>query len=173
MSATGTRRGAHRSALRKALVLPVVAALAVPALATSAEANHQRTVGGNAAFRTMDYESVGRNERCNGSLPLSLGPVEVGKPRDFTISAKCGGEIRVEVHFRLTHQQGGFIRVTHGSVELYEGTSASTTDRDGVAAFGNEFLFPGQSTTKNVHVQNWNEGQPDDKADVTLTLRNP
>ncbi|MGW5637452.1 hypothetical protein [Streptomyces sp. NPDC003832] len=53
MSATGTRRGAHRSTLRKALVLPAAAALTVPAPATSAEANHRRTVGGNAASRTL------------------------------------------------------------------------------------------------------------------------
>jgi hypothetical protein len=33
-------------------------------------------------------------------------------------------------------------------------------------------LFPLASGSRSVHVQNWNEGQPDDKADVTLTLRN-
>jgi hypothetical protein len=75
-------------------------------------------------------------------------------------------------HWALSHDNNGVVRVTRGSVDLFEGTSTNTTDLDDSAAFGNMILFPLASGTRNIHVQNWAEGQPDDKADVTLTLRN-
>jgi hypothetical protein len=79
---------------------------------------------------------------------------------------------RCTCRVRLEHQQGGFIRVTEGLVKLYEGASENTGDLDGASAFRDIFLFPGQSDARNIHVQNWMEGEPDDKADVRLTLRN-
>ncbi|UUU32968.1 hypothetical protein JIX56_25545 [Streptomyces sp. CA-210063] len=172
MKEKGIRRGAYRSALWRALIVPAATVIAVPALATSAQATHQRTVTGSASFRIMDYEDFGSNTVCNRNVSLTPRVITVGTPRSFVVQATCGGEIRVEVHYKLTHQQGGFIRVTEGVVKLFEGDSENTGDLDGASAFANIFLYPGQSASRAIHVQNWNEGQPDDKADVTLTLRN-
>jgi hypothetical protein len=171
VKAKGIRRGAYGSVLLRALVVPAATVIAVPALATDAQAQ-VRTVTGNAVFRIMDYESVGANERCHRDVRLTPRAIAVDTPRTVKVWATCGGEIRVEVHYTLTQQQGGFIRVTGGLVKFYEGASTNTGDLDGSSAFSNIFLFPGQSAARNIHVQNWSEGQPDDKADVTLTLRN-
>ncbi|MBD9731139.1 hypothetical protein IGX29_04775 [Streptomyces sp. H28] len=173
MKAEGIRRAARKSGFWRALVIPAAAVMAVPAVATEAQATHQRTVTGNLTMRIMDYESFGPNTVCNRNRTLVPRVVTVGTAKRITVRERCGGEIRVEVQYKLTHQEGGFIRVTEGVVKFFEGTSDNTTDLDGTAAFANIFLYPGQSTSRSVHVQNWNEGQPDDKADLTLTLRNP
>jgi hypothetical protein len=78
----------------------------------------------------------------------------------------------VEVNYTLTHDGNGVVRATGGFVDFFEGASENTGDLDGRSAFANMILFPLASGSRSVHVQNWNEGQPDDKADVTLTLRN-
>jgi hypothetical protein len=173
VKAKGIRRGAYGSALWRALAVLTATVIAVPALATTAQAAQVRTVTGNAVFQIMDYEDVGANKRCRRDVRLTPRAIEVGTRRTIgPVSAGCGGEIRVEVHYRLAHQQGGLISVTEGLVLFYEGDSENTGDRDGSRAFSHALLWPGQSTTWNIHVQNWSEMQPDDKADVTLTLRN-
>ena len=45
----------------------------------------------------MDYESVGRNERCRPEVRLTPRAIEVGTFKDIVVRARCGGEIRVEV----------------------------------------------------------------------------
>ncbi|MCX4909132.1 hypothetical protein [Streptomyces sp. NBC_00878] len=62
--------------------------------------------------------------------------------------------------------------MTGGLVKFFEGSSTNTGGLDGTSAFSNMFLFPLQTGARNIHVQNWSEGQPDYKADVTLALRN-
>lgn len=171
MKTNGIHRGAHGSALWRALVVSTATVLAFPALATTAHAA-PRTVTGNAVFQIMDYENFGANERCRSDVRLTPRDVEVGTKRAIKVWATCGGEVRVEVHYALQQQAGGFIRVTEGSVMFYEGDSVKTGDLDGASAFADIFLWPGQSDVRNIHVQNWEEGQPDDKADVGLTLRN-
>ena len=52
----------------------------------------------------------------------------------------------------------------HGLVEFYEGDSENTRDWDGARAFSDMFLWPGSGFARNIHVQNWSEGEPDDKA---------
>ncbi len=171
MNVKGVRKTLEWPVLWRALVIPAAAAIAVPALATNAQAA-QRTVTGNISWRIMDYENFGPNTICNRGLTLNPSTVTSGTDKRIRAWAKCGGEIRVEVHYRLSIDPNGVIRVTEGKVELYEGTSEDTTDLDGTSAFANMILFPGASGTRSIHVQNWAEGQPDDKADVTLTLRN-
>ncbi len=161
-----------RSLLRRALVLPAAVVVVVPALATEAQASHQRTVNGSVSMRIMDYENFGPNTVCNRNFSLTPVTVTVGTSKRVAAWSKCGGEIRVEVHYKLTHEPNGVVRVTEGIVKFFEGDSENTGDLDGASAFGNMVLFPGLSLSRNVHVQNWNEGQPDDKADVRLTLRN-
>jgi hypothetical protein len=171
VKAKGIRRGAYGSALWRALAVLTATVIALPALATTAQAAPLRTVTGNAVFQIMDYESVGRNERCRPEVRLTPRAIEVGTFKDIVVRARCGGEIRVEAHYRLENQQDGFICVKHGLVEFYEGDSENTRDLNGARAFSDMFLWPGQGFARNIHVQNWSEGQPDDKADVTLTLR--
>ncbi|MFJ3444194.1 hypothetical protein ACIPM2_23800 [Streptomyces sp. NPDC086081] len=171
MKVKGMRPGSHRSTLRRALVIPVAAAIAVPALATDAQAA-ERTVTGNVSMRIMDYETVGSNTICNRGFSLTPRVVKSGFSNKIRLASRCGGEIRVEVHYRLNIDPNGVIRVTEGLVKFYEGASENTGDLDGTSAFANMIIFPGASVSRNVHVQNWSEGQPDDKADVTLTLRN-
>jgi hypothetical protein len=163
---------ASRSLLRRALVLPATVVVAVPALATEAQAGHQRTVNGSVAMRIMDHETFGANAVCNRSVDLKPAVVTVGGHVRVKAWAKCGGEIRVEVHYKLTLDPNGVVRVTEGIVKFFEGDSENTGDLDGASAFANMILFPGLSLSRNVHVQNWNEGQPDDTADVRLTVRN-
>ncbi|MGW1270846.1 hypothetical protein [Streptomyces sp. NPDC002491] len=173
MKVRGIRRGTYGSMIWRALIVPAATVIAVPALATSAQAADVQTVTGNIASRVMDHESFPYpNTVCPFNLRLTPREIEVGTPRNVTATFKCGGEIRVEVHYTLTHQQGGFIRVTNGWVDFYEGTSVNTNDLDGRQVFSNMFLWPLQTDSRNIHVQNWTEGQPDDKADVALTLRN-
>jgi hypothetical protein len=168
--------GAYGSALCWVLAVLTVTVIAIPALATTAQAAQVRTVAGNVVFQIMDYENVGANERCRREFRLTPRDIEVGNSnsKKITLRARCGGEIRVEVHYRLTQQpqQNGLILVTEGLVEFYEGDSENTDDRDGVKAFSHTLIRPGQSTTWKIHVQNVSEMEPDDKADVTLTLRN-
>jgi hypothetical protein len=172
VKAKGIRRGAYGSALWRVLAVLTATVIAVAALATTAQAT-PRAVTGNVVFQIMDYESFGPNERCRRDFRLIPRDVEVGTHRDIVLSGRCGGEIRVEVHYRLEQQQGGVIRVTRGRVLFYEEASENNKDLDGTSAFADIFLFfPGQSASRNIHVQNWAEGEPDDKADVTLTLRN-
>jgi hypothetical protein len=171
MKVKGIRRGACGSVLWRALVVSAATVMAVPALATDAQAQ-QRTVTGSLTMRIMDYEAFEENAICNRNRSLIPRVITVGTPKKITVRERCGGEIRVEVHYKLTHQQGGFIRVTEGEVKFFEGDSENTGDLDGTSAFANIFLWPGQSASRSIHVQNWNEGQPNDKADVTLTLRN-
>jgi hypothetical protein len=174
VKAKGIRDGAYGSPLWRALAVLTAAVIAVPLLATTAQAAQVRTASGNAVFQIMDYESIGANERCHRDRQLIPRDIEVGTFRDIVVSARCGGEIRVEIHYRLEQQQGqvGLIRVTRGLVLFYEGDSENTGDLDGSRAFSDTLLWPGQSATWNIHVQNWSEGEPDDKADVRLTLRN-
>jgi hypothetical protein len=171
MRIKGMRRGSSRSALWRALVIPAAAAVAVPALATDAQAA-ERTVTGNVSMRIMDYEDFGPNTVCNRGFSLTPRTVTSGTAKRITLASRCGGEIRVEVHYRLAIDPNGVIRVTEGLVKFFEGASEDTGDLDGAQTFANMILFPGASASRNVHVQNWGEGQPDDKADVTLTLRN-
>ncbi|MET7573049.1 hypothetical protein ABZT04_31840 [Streptomyces sp. NPDC005492] len=171
MKTQGMRLGSSRSALWRALIIPAAAAIAVPALATDAQAA-QRTVTGSVSMRIMDYEDFGPNTVCNRGFSLTPRVVNSGFSNRIRLSSKCGGEVRVEVHYKLNIDPNGVIRVTEGLVKFYEGTSEDTGDLDGASAFANMILFPGASASRNIHVQNWSEGQPDDKADVTLTLRN-
>ncbi|MET7451886.1 hypothetical protein ABZT03_08325 [Streptomyces sp. NPDC005574] len=171
MKVKGVRQGSYRSMLWRVLVIPAAAAIAVPALATNAQAA-QRTVTGSVSMRIMDYEDFGPNTVCNRSFSLIPRVITSGTSTKIRAWSKCGGEVRVEVHYKLTVDPNGVIRVTEGLVEFYEGTSEDTGDLDGASAFANMILFPGASDSRNIHVQNWSEGQPDDKADVTLTLRN-
>ncbi|MFF7052171.1 hypothetical protein ACFY94_27850 [Streptomyces griseorubiginosus] len=173
MKANGVRHNSYRSALWRALIVSAAGAIAIPALATDAQATHQRTVTGNVSMRIMDWENFGPNTVCNRGF--SLTPVVLtkgGRAESNSGSAKCGGEIRVEVHYTVAADPNGVVRVTAGRVDLFEEDTEDNNDLDGRRALGNAILFPGASATWNAHVQNWAEGEPDDKADVTLTLRN-
>ncbi|GLW44482.1 hypothetical protein Stsp02_01440 [Streptomyces sp. NBRC 14336] len=172
MKANGMRHDSYRSALWRALIVPAAVAIAVPALATDAQASHQRTVTGRVSMRIMDWENFGPNTVCNRGFSLTTVLTKGGPSVPNSGSAKCGGEIRVEVHYTVAADPNGVVRVTAGRVDLYEEDTEDNRDLDGSRALGNAILFPGAGATWRAHVQNWAEGEPDDKADVTLTVRN-
>ncbi|GAB92384.1 hypothetical protein [Gordonia rhizosphera] len=171
MSKNRTNPSSHGYVPWRVILISSAMLIAIPAQASTAHAA-PRTVTGDVVFQIMDYENFGANERCHHDFRLTPRSVEVNQKRIITVRATCGGEIRVEVRYALQQQAGGYIRVTEGSVKFYEGDSVNTNDLDGTSAFANIFLWPGQSAVRNIHVQNWAEGEPDDKADVRLTLRN-
>ena len=124
-------------------------------------------------MRIMDWEKFSSNTVCNRGVTFT--PIALTKgsgPTQVRARGKCGGEIRVEVHFRLAADPNGVVRVTRGLVLFYEEDTENNFDLDGSSSFRNMILFPGASGSRNIHVWNVSENHPDDKADVTLTLRN-
>ncbi|MBP2193018.1 hypothetical protein [Nocardia goodfellowii] len=127
----------------------------------------------NAAYRIMDHETwPEKNEVCKGEFKPRTRSIEVGSTQRPSFWIKCGGEIRVEFHYALTQRPDGLIAVTEGLVELYEGATTNTDELGGSSAFEHKLIWPGQSVSWQIHVQNWRDGEPDDKADVTFTVRN-
>ncbi|MEU3760071.1 hypothetical protein [Streptomyces albogriseolus] len=155
----------------RAILIPAAAVMVVPALAVDAQAAPSRTVTSNAAMRIMDYETFGSNPVYNRNSFVTTADIPVGETRDAQHTVKVGGEIRVEVRFTLQHDTGGFIHVINGLVLLFEGASEDTGDLDGVRVIPHLFLWPGQTESTFIHVYSVEE--PDDKADITLTVRNP
>ncbi len=151
----------------------IVAAAAILAVGTQAPRADAatRTVNGNVSFRIMDWENFGSNERCYPSMALTPRRVGVDDLRTVTLTAYCGNEIRVEVRYSLRQLSNGQVQVYRGRVDFFEGDTAYNGDLDGTTYFSTRTLRPGVSTTWNIHVENWQERQPDDRADVTLTLR--
>ncbi|SDM48470.1 hypothetical protein [Nonomuraea jiangxiensis] len=158
----------------RALAVPAAMIMAVTAPATAAQAASQQDwrVTGTVVFDMMDYETFGANERCRHNVPISNKGRVGGPSVNYWYFGKCGGEIRTEIHYRLTRGSAGTVTVDNISIPFFEGATANTTDRDGWATIRPFIIWPGQSITKQVRVQNDAEDQPDDRTIVTFTLRN-
>ncbi|MFF4350870.1 hypothetical protein [Streptomyces sp. NPDC001530] len=157
----------------RALVVPAATVIAATALGTTAQsAPRQAPVTGNVVFQMMDHEDFGKNERCRHDNPVvnNLGRA----PGRFWYFGKCGGEVRAEIHYQLSRNNDGSIELRDGEVKLFEGDSADTNDPGGGFPFAlSPIKIPqGQTRTMQFHVDNVLEDEPDDKADITLTLTN-
>lgn len=160
--------------LRRAIAVLAAIVMAVTVPGTSAQAASQQNwlVTGNVVLDMMDYETFGANERCRYDIPITNTGSVGGPPVRYWYFGKCGGEIRTEIHYRLTRGSSGLVTVDDIRVLFFEGTSADTTDQDGGTVIAPYLIWPGQTVTKQVRVQNDAEGQPDDRTIVTFTLRN-
>ncbi|GAB1821496.1 hypothetical protein [Herbidospora sp. RD11066] len=146
--------------------------LGVFAPAAEASALADRTATGNITFDMMDYENFGKNERCRYNLSLNNTGRIGGPARNFKAWAKCGGEIRTEVHYRLQWAASGILTVDNIAVWFFEGDSADTPWLKGKGSIGTFLLWPGQGATRQIRVQNDVDRQPDDRTILTFTLRN-
>ncbi len=75
------------------------------------------------------------------------------------VISKCaGGEVRVEFTLNAERSNAdGTVRVG-GIANLFEGTSCSSTDKDGWRSFGNITIKPGEVVTIPLRVDNLDEG---------------
>jgi hypothetical protein len=156
------------SATTGVLFLGVLAqsATATAAPATSLQNWHAT---GTVVFDMMDYENVGKNERCTHRIPVTNTGRIGGPPANYWYFGKCGGEIRTEIHYRL-QRTGHVLKLDDISVKLFEGDSAETNALKGVRAMSTSLIWPGQGVTKRVRVQNDVDGVRDDRTIVTFTL---
>ncbi|MFI9243980.1 hypothetical protein ACIGXF_15600 [Streptomyces sp. NPDC053086] len=166
-----TRRVLCGSTFWQRLVVPATMLIVAAASGTTAQ-SASRDVTGNVVFQIMDYETFGKNERCRYDIPIvnEMNENEPWRYSKYWYFGKCGGEVRAEIHYYIRRYRDGLVDVK-GELQLYEGTSADTDDRDGLNVFALD-VPQGQTGTTSIHVENTDEGQPDDKADVTLTLHN-
>ncbi|WP_448316556.1 hypothetical protein [Streptomyces sp. CO7] len=166
---------------RRALVLPAAfaAATALVSSASTASAAPDTPwhVVGNVQMRIMDHEDFGKNPVCNYNIPIDhRGTGQL--PQSFWWFGKCGGEVRAEIHYSLSGQADGSVWVAGPAyVQLYEGASDTTRDLDGqvqwvpYSVLGPTIAKGGPPLTKSFHVTNAAEGEPDDKVDLTITMR--
>ncbi|WP_066360723.1 hypothetical protein [Herbidospora mongoliensis] len=149
-------------------------ALSLGLFAPAAEASAlaERTATVNITFDMMDYENFGKNERCRSTLPRSKTGGIGGPARSFKAWAKCGGETRTEIYYRLRWAASGILTVDNIVVWFFEGDSADTPWLKGKGSIGTFLLWPGQSATRQIRVQNDVDGQPDDRTILTFTVGN-
>ncbi|GAA3445336.1 hypothetical protein [Planomonospora venezuelensis] len=171
MKAKTSRRGL-RPRPWHALAVPsaIAMAVAVPGAAAHPSALQPWTVTGTVDMHISDYETFGSNETCNHRIPIT-NTGTTGTTSNYWYFGKCGGEIRVEIHYRISRDQSGKLSA-NGDVYFYEGASENTTDLDGTEHF-NLPVPPRSSGSTRIHVANYAEGQPADFARVTLALNNP
>ncbi|MEU9108099.1 hypothetical protein AB0D54_27940 [Streptomyces xanthophaeus] len=156
------------------LVVPAVMIMTVTALGTTAHSapNFNWEVKGRVSFQISDYEEFDANEHCNTSWEFT----HKGKgslPQDNFWYAKCGGEIRAEIHYTIQNRSRSAV-IINGSVKLYEGTSDDTRDLDGGYPIagpvaGHINIPESQPVTKTYTVTNAKEQEPNDRADITIT----
>ncbi|WP_068923867.1 hypothetical protein [Planobispora rosea] len=158
------------SAITGALCLGM---LAQGATATAAQAASQQNwhATGTIVFDMMDYETVGKNERCRHTIPITNTGRLGGPPVHYWYFGKCGGEIRTEIHYRL-QRTSHVLTVDHISIRFFEGDSADTNALKGLGTMPRSLIWPGQSITEQVRVQNDVDRVRDDRTIVTFTLRN-
>lgn len=161
----------HCVALRRLIAIgaAVVCGLVFPAAPASADT---QLASAGVAARIMDYEVFEENHVCNFGRQFKSWSLNDGYSVPVSYRAKCGGEIRVEVYFRIENVAGAYIRVTQGQLIFFEGDSADTNAIAGFGDFPDMVLYPTQTVTRQIHLWNSRDNQPDDKADVTVTISN-
>jgi hypothetical protein len=132
--------------------------------------NSNRRITVSADMYVEDDEDFGSNEterrqKTNSAILSAMGIAQ--SVMDFEV--RMGGEIRVEfiVTASLFDSRGN--AMINGDLKLYEGTSESTGDLDGVRQF--QLYIPAGATINHfVRVNNDNEGG--DFATIALTVTN-
>ncbi|GHE46284.1 hypothetical protein GCM10017778_32740 [Streptomyces vinaceus] len=165
---------------RQALsVTPVAIVMAIGgSVGTAAHASPQRapsaTLISTVNFQIRDHEDVGKDTNCT-RWSQTRNTVRY-LPQDFSHSGKCGGEIRVEIHYQADLNSDNSLTIDRGRVLFFEGTSEDTRDLDGGLTFGFPgapiIVPPGESVSRTYYVENSAEGERDDHAYVTVDWRN-
>lgn len=124
----------------------------------------------NAAMFVLDYENFGSDETWQGQQQNVAYLSAQGVPQQvFAFEVRMGGEIRVE--FNIT----AFIWDQFGNImanwecKLFEGTSESTGDLDGVRQ-GQLYCPVNAPAQHNFRIDNDDEG--DDYANISFTIAN-
>lgn len=130
----------------------------------------RRKVSVTTLMNITDYETFGENEHAFAQMTrVAVVTNEVDQQLMY-MEARCGGEIRVELTLNAIALQNDDIRI-EGNAKLYEGASDSTPDLDGKKNF--TVLIPADKFVPYfVNVWNTEEGEKDDKADITMHFRN-
>ena len=136
--------------------------------------NPDRMVSISVLAELEDYETFGSNEYATVSFNRI---VFVGNAQPQVLEqvppplVSVGDEIRVELDITITRiNAAGDISI---SVEgrLYEGISSNTSDLDGTNS--TQFQVPADTTmSKSFAIWNTSEDEPEDRADITLTVYN-
>lgn len=152
------------------------------------EVSRQQRLTLSKAYRIKDDESWGSDEFKNYNESSSIN-VERGasatafKPSGRSNSPRhcAGGEVRIEDWDRVEVDNSGVAKIWV-SMELYEGTSCNSNDRDGRSigvrrngtAVGAPFMVvrPGQTVSKTLRVNNTAEGGDYGRITYTFTNRN-
>lgn len=120
-----------------------------------------------AAMDITDHETFGSNEHAHHERRDerwdSWDPQGV-----MQLVGTCGGEIRVELNATAAVRPDGGVRLSV-EVKLFEGTSETTSDLDGVRTWTG-VVGAGQIIQVPVRINNDDEG--DDFADISLTISN-
>ena len=147
------------------------AAAVVGLVATTAPAHAAtRSITGDASFVINDYENFGSDERCNRDVNINF-TLTSGQTRSRVATARCGGEIRVELRYTV-REENGTVYLTKGRVDFFEGDSENTNDLDGTKRLAADNMKPGESLTYRPFVYNRDENEPRDWARVEFTLNN-
>ncbi|MGM7722149.1 hypothetical protein [Metabacillus sp. Hm71] len=135
-----------------------------------------RLIAISGAIHVQDYEPepFADNEHAHGNFTKTLF-IGDAQPQGFTEipSPKvcAGGEIWPEYKLTVTRvSQAGDVNVTVDG-KLFEGDSCDTTDHDGSAS-QTFTVQPNTTITHTIHMSNTDEGDPEDFADLTLTVAN-
>ncbi len=163
-------RSATRPLSRWCAAATCVSAVVGLAVTTAPAHAATRTVTGDASFVINDYENFGSDERCNRDVNINF-TLTSGQTRSRVATARCGGEIRVELHYTV-REENGTVYLTKGRVDFFEGDSENTNDLDGTKRLKADNITPGQSMTYSPFVYNRDENEPRDWARVEFTLNN-
>lgn len=122
----------------------------------------------------QDYEDIGPNQHASERFRESV-IVDDNQPdqKIFIPPPKvCAGrEVWPEIEFDVALWDAtGLVRV-YIDGNLYEGTSCNNRDLDG--EYGkNVYVQPGESRTVNFSMENEYEGDPEDRAEINLSINN-
>ncbi len=175
LTITGRTGSKLRAALTGLRVSDVLAARAVQRGLTPPPPirfkNPNRRITVSADMFVQDYENFGANETTRRQMTntaiLSQGGIAQAV---MNFEVRMGGEVRVEFHLRgqlLDDDGNAYI---DGEAKLFEGTSESTGDLDGVRQV--QLYVPAGATVNHfVRVNNEDEND-DDYATIAVTITN-
>lgn len=130
-----------------------------------------RRITVSADMYVEDYETFGSNEttrrqKTNSAILSKKGIAQT--VMDFEV--RMGGEIRVEFHVTAALWDNDGNAFANGEVKLFEGTSESRGDLDGIRQF-QLYVPAGAAVNHFVRVNNDAEND-DDYATIALTITN-
>jgi hypothetical protein len=125
------------------------------------------SVGGSMAI--TDHENIVANEHHTASFNNTVTVGENQATQLLSSEACAGDEVRIVVELNASLAPAGDAINISGNIRMFEGTSCTTTDQDGVRTV-NFTVLPDQTITQQFTVNNDDEG--DDTASVTVTVSN-